>query len=94
LWIELELMGQNLAKGFGASVPTAFSARRVYDILADNGDITRSQFALVESILKVANAAVHGADVSREEADSVIDSAAVLRDQYLDWLSWGFQDDC
>lgn len=40
----------------------------------------------------VCNATVHGQPVSLEQAKSVIQSAEVLADQYLSWLSWGFDD--
>ena len=42
---------------------------------------------------RLANAAVHGTQVTVEQANAVIDIATVLTQQYLAWLSWGFDDD-
>lgn len=47
---------------------------------------------LAMKVLQVCNAAVHGTPVTREEAGEVIGVAEVLADQYLAWLSWGFDD--
>jgi hypothetical protein len=54
--------------------------------------MTARQAKLGESILSLCNQAVHGTRVSLAEAESVIETADVLREQYVDWLSWGFQD--
>lgn len=36
--------------------------------------------------------AIHGQTVTREEALDVIEAAAVLANDFLEWLSWGFDD--
>jgi hypothetical protein len=92
LRIELEIMGQNLARGFSVEIPERASIAVLYRTLADRGAITSRQFELVQSILRLCNAAIHGAQVTRQDAARVIETAAVLRDQYLNWLSWGFKD--
>ncbi len=93
LRIELEIIGHNLAKGFNVPVSKARSVNQVYRELAIAGAISSKQLDLVQSIAKLANAAVHGAPVTRDDANDVIDTADVLRDQYLSWLSWGFNDE-
>ncbi|MHC4503121.1 MAG: hypothetical protein ACYTFI_07440, partial [Planctomycetota bacterium] len=60
--------------------------------LRDKGAITDYQYRLAQKIIRLCNAAVHGTQVSREDAESVISVARVLTDDYLAWLGWGFDD--
>lgn len=90
LRIELEIIGQNLAKGFNIEIPQRATVTRVFRALADAHAVTIRQYNLVQSITRLANSAVHGAPITRDDANAVIDTADVLRDQYLAWLSWGF----
>ena len=92
LRIELEIIGQNLAKGFNVEVPRRASVTSMFRALANAHAVTNNQYNLVQSITRLANSAVHGAPITRDDANAVIDTAAVLRDQYLAWLSWGFED--
>lgn len=92
LRIELEIIGQNLAKGFNVELPERASVTGVFRALSNAHAVTNKQYNLVQSITRLANSAVHGAPISRDDANAVIDTADVLRDQYLSWLSWGFQD--
>lgn len=91
LRMELEIMGQNLARGFNVPIEHS-SAGVLYRQLSDAGAITNGQLELVQSILRLCNAAIHGTQVTKEEASDIIDTAAVLRDQYLSWLTWGFDN--
>jgi hypothetical protein len=90
LRIELETMLRNLAKGFGVSISPRDSAAMISRKLSANGAITISQAQLLNSVIDLSNAAVHGFRVTRDQADEVLDIAATLRDQYVDWLGWGF----
>jgi len=92
LRIEIDILARNLAKGFGVPMSDRDSGARLMRRLYDAGAITSEQMQLTMKVLRVCNAAVHGTPVSREEADDVIGSAEVLADQYLAWLSWGFDD--
>jgi hypothetical protein len=60
--------------------------------LLDHGAITREQAELSRKILSICNKAIHGQPVSEQEAQEVIDAAAVLARYFLSWLSWGFDD--
>jgi len=60
--------------------------------LLDASAITDDQFVLGKRVFSLANQAVHGRTVSRREAEEIIDAAQVLVDNYLAWLSWGFDD--
>lgn len=91
LRIELEIIGQNLAKRFNIPIPKRASVTSIFRALADAHAVTTRQYNLVESITRLANSAVHGAPITRDDANAVIDTADVLRDQYLAWLSWGFE---
>jgi hypothetical protein len=92
LRIEIDILARNLAQGFGVSKSDRDSGGLLMRRLYEAGVITSEQMQLTMKVLRVCNAAVHGAVVSREEADDVIGSAEVLADQYLAWLSWGFGD--
>jgi len=90
--IELEILAKNLAKGFKFDVPRNSSLGTVLRRLRDAGAITAGQLTLAQKVLSLANQAVHGRRVSREEAEEIIGVAEVLVDDYLSWLSWGFGD--
>lgn len=92
LRIELDVLARNLASGFKVEVDSHDSGSRLIRRLYDAGAITSEQMQLTLKVLRVCNAAVHGTVVSREEADEVIGSAEALANQYLAWLSWGFDD--
>jgi hypothetical protein len=93
LRMELEIMARNLAMGFKVPFNEKVSAGRLLGRLFDVGAVTSQQYELGESVLRLCNAAVHGTGVTIEEATSVIDVADALREQYLNWLSWGFGGD-
>ena len=92
LRIEIDILARNLAHGFRVSMTDRDSGGRLIRRLYDAEAITSEQMQLTMKVFHVCNAAVHGTTVSREEADDVIGSAEVLADQYLAWLSWGFDD--
>ena len=92
LRIEIDILARNLAKGFKVPVNDRESGARLIRRLYDGGSVTSEQMQLTMKVLQVCDAAVHGTPVSREEADDVIGLAEVLADQYLAWLSWGFDD--
>jgi hypothetical protein len=93
LRIEIDVLARNLAKGFGIEIGERDYGGRLLRKLYENRAITANQLQLTQKVLRLCNAAVHGSPVSKSEADAVIDSAEVLADQYLAWLSWGFDDD-
>ncbi len=92
LRFEIEVIARNVAKGFNVSVNIDEAPAILLRRLLDAAAITRNQFELAISILRLCNAAVHGQPVSRTEAEEVINIAVVLADQYIRWLSWGFKD--
>ncbi len=92
LRIELEILTRNLAKGFKLDVPERESPTKLLRRLREAGAITPDQLSLGQRILSLANQAVHGRTVSHREAEEIIDVAQVLVDDYLSWLSWGFDD--
>lgn len=93
LRIELEIIGRNLAKGFNIPLGRDLSVRTIFSTLAENQAITSKQYLLAEAVIGLSDKALDGATVSVPDAIAVIDSAKVLRDEYLAWLSWGFVDD-
>ena len=92
LRMELEIMARNLAKGFNVGYSETDGAGKMLRRLREAGAITQQQAELGNAILRLCNAAVHGTNVTLEQADSVIGVANTLRDQFLNWLSWGFSD--
>lgn len=92
LRIELDVLARNLAKKFGVQNVDKLAGSRLLDRLHSAGAITDQQLLLSKKVLRLCNAAIHGTRVSREDAESVIDIADVLVSQFLDWLSWGFED--
>lgn len=92
LRMEVEIMARNLAQGFQLTVSDGDTAGPLLRRLFDENAITVEQFQLAQKIVQICNAAVHGRLVTREEANAVIDVAQALTDQYVAWLSWGFND--
>ena len=92
LRIEIDVLARNLARGFKVPVAERDSGVRLLRTLHSVGAITADQMELATKLLQVCNAAIRGTPVSQEAAMSVLDSAEVLADQYLSWLSWGFED--
>jgi hypothetical protein len=92
LRIEIDVLSKNLAKGFNVPIQERDSPTRLLRKLFDASAITDEQMQLGTKVLQLCNAAVHGSAVSREEAEAVIDIAVVLSNQFLAWLSWGFED--
>ncbi|MFA5877595.1 MAG: hypothetical protein WC880_04525 [Candidatus Paceibacterota bacterium] len=92
LRMEMEIIAHNVAKGFKVEIDKHVSAGLLFRKLYDRHAISTDQYQLAQKVLKLCNAAVHGIRVSREEANNIIDSAAILAEQYIDWLSWGFED--
>lgn len=92
LRIEIEVLARNLAKGFKVSISPRDSGSRLLRKLLEARAITETQWKLLQKVLRLCNAAVHGLPVSKEQADSVIASGDVLVQQYLEWLGWGFTD--
>lgn len=91
LRIELEILGRNLAKGSGVVLGDRDrSATAIFRKLLDNNSIDDRQFQLIMKVIVLCNAAIHGATVSREQAEAVLDIAKTLADDYSAWLSWAF----
>lgn len=88
--IELEIITNNLAKGFKVDIRERTPLRQLVSELYKHHAITIEQKRLIENISSVCNAAVHGEAVTLPEANQIIDSAEVLAQQYASWLSWGF----
>jgi hypothetical protein len=90
--LELEIAARNLAKGFKVAVDSRASLGRLYATLRERGAITAAQAELAQRVIALCNAAVHGHLVSKDQALEVIRIAGVLIDQYVRWLSWGFDE--
>ena len=86
-------MGRNLAKGFGIKLSERdYSALAIFRKLLDRGAISDLQFQLLKKVIELCNAAIHGTRVTKEQADSILDTAKSLADDYISWLSWGFPE--
>ncbi len=92
LRIELETWFRNVAQGFKVDTRPYDSMSRVLARLRDAGVVTPDQVMLARRVLSLCNQAIHGSEVSKEQALDIIDAAMVLARDYLAWLSWGFDD--
>ena len=91
LRLEIEVLFKNVARGFKVQINDHDPALIVLGTLRKANAITSEQLVLAQKIWQICNAAVHGSKISAEEAISVIDMASALKDQYVRWLSWGFE---
>jgi len=92
LRIQLETWFRNVAQGFKVGTKPFDSMNRVLAHLRDAIAVTPDQVMLARRVLSFCNEAIHGGDVSRDQALDVIGAAGVLARDYLAWLSWGFGD--
>ena len=92
LRMEVETMLKNLAKGFKVEISDRDSSNNILQKLKVKGCITIRQYELITKVLKLCNAAIHGLKVNTQDANKILDIAAVLRDDYVAWLSWGFSE--
>lgn len=92
LRMEVETMIKNLAKGFKLEFDEKDSTSVLLKRLILNRAITHNQFELTRKVLDLCNAALHGRVVTKAEADAVIDISETLTEQYVSWLSWGFEN--
>lgn len=92
LRLEVDVLSKNIAKGFRVETTANDSGTRLVKKLQDSGAITLQQSQLIQKILQLSNAVVHGTIVSSNEANQIIDIASVLVEKYISWLSWGFED--
>ncbi len=92
LRIEIEILVKNIAAGFKVEHKKVEPVSSLLRRLLDHGAITHEQAELARKILSICNKAIHGQTVSQEEAQEVIDAAAVIARDFLAWLSWGFDD--
>ena len=92
LRIELETWFRNVAQGFKVETRPFDSMNRVLARLRDANAVTPDQVMLARRVLSFCNQAIHGGEVSKDQALDVIGAAGVLARDYLAWLSWGFDD--
>ena len=92
LRIEIEVLANNPAAGFKLETREAEPVRSLLRRLRGKGAITAEQMDLSRRVLDICNRAIHGQSVTREEALDVIEAASVLANDFLEWLSWGFDD--
>lgn len=89
--LEFEVMLKNLAKGFKVEINDKSSAIMVARKLLEHYAITQNQFQLISEVLKLCNAAIHGEKPSLTDVESILEIISVLKEDYVSWLSWGFQ---
>jgi hypothetical protein len=88
LRIELEILLRNMARRFNPDPPAVALATDTLHDLRDSGVLSDDQARLIQRIVNLCTAAVHGAIVAHEQAEMILDAATVIRDAYLRWLMW------
>ncbi len=88
LRIEIEVLANNLALGFKLETRRTEPIGTLLRRLREGGAITAEQMDLARRILAICNRAIHGQNVTHDEAIDVIDAASVLVNDFLAWLSW------
>lgn len=92
LRIDIEKMLRNLAKGFKIELRrNEQSATGLVRALLRANAITQNQFRLLNDVLEICNAAVHGLAITSSDTYSVLEIVKVLRDDFVAWLEWGFR---
>lgn len=83
---EIEAMIRNLSEIFEVDLGDSNSAMEMLKKLHDAGAIRTRQYRLGLDVIKLCGAAIHGAAVNREQAETIIDVATVLSGEYLEWV--------
>jgi hypothetical protein len=92
LRIELETWFRNVAQGSKVATKPHDSMNSILARLRDASKVTPDQVTLARRVLSFCNQAIHGGEVSRDQALDIIGAASVLAGDYLAWLSWNFDD--
>lgn len=92
LRLEIDVIMKNLAKGFNIAITPQESSEQLVKKLLHFGALNKQQGDLISKILQLTNAGVRGSVVMRNEAEQIIDTARILVEQYISWLSWGLED--
>lgn len=92
LRLEIDVITKNLAKGFNIAITPQESSEQLVKKLLHFGALNKQQGDLISKILQLTNAGVRGSVVMRNEAEQIIDTARILVEQYISWLSWGLED--
>lgn len=92
LRLEIDVIMKNLAKGFNIAITPQESSEQIVRKLLHFGALNKQQGDLIGKILRLTNAGVRGSVVMRSEAEQIIDTARILVEQYISWLSWGLED--
>ena len=87
LRMEIEIFVHNLVKGRDIEIGHNDSTGLILRKLVNSGDISIAQYNLAQQVLQLCNQAIHGWRPTQEEAETIIDAAQGLADQYLTWLS-------
>jgi len=93
LRFEIEILLKNVAKGFKVEIGKRDSAGIVARKLQKKNAITTHQCELINVIISLCNSAMHGQRVTQSQVKELLDVFAVLRDYYISWLSWGFNNE-
>jgi hypothetical protein len=86
LRMEIESLLKNYAKGNGLSYLATDSAGIISRKLHEHHIISSEQYRLIANLLNLCNRAVHGQKVTREQAETLLETATVLADDFLEWL--------
>jgi hypothetical protein len=81
--MELEPMLRNLATVYQVDYDERAAPMQVARLLREQGVLRKEEDELLRQIISVASRAVHGQDVSREDALRTIKAAEIFRDAYL-----------
>lgn len=88
LRMEIERMLQNMAKVAGIEYDQfRTSPGRLIGLLRSKQVIEPDEYELLRSVINVANAGLHGRDVSAEDARRTIQYAEAFKDSYLAFIA-------
>lgn len=94
LRMEVEILIKNLANGFKIKFDEkGYSGVRLVKLLLENHAILENQYQLLIRVLFLCDKAEHGENITESQAMSIIESADALIEDYLAWLSWGFDSE-
>ncbi len=87
LRMEIERMLQNMARVSGVEYdPFRTTPNRFIGLLRSKDVLGPEEYDLLRSVISVANAALHGRDVTEGDAQRTIQSASAFKDSYLAFM--------
>lgn len=92
LRFDLEIILKNYAKGLNVPVKEDEPVISIVYKLFSTGSLSLTQYQFIMTLYRISNAALHGANITYEQALEVLGIGDVLVKDYKAWFYWLFEN--